>query len=157
MRQQLRLLGENVRVDVFDAEAALPEKIRGSSKKLQARHSFVLRIRIGKQFSDIAETSSTQQGIDNRVTQHVAVGMCNKTPVVRNFHTAESQMRSRTQPMQIEAQSDSELHEDARSSWRKNRASARSPGRVILILRSEPRTTATGSPKRSTRLDSSVP
>jgi hypothetical protein len=157
VREKLWFLRQNIGVDILDAESVLREKIRRLSKKLQARHSPVLGIGIRKPLSDVAQSRSAQQRIDDSMAEHISVGMCDEGLPMGYLHAAENQVRTRPEAMQIEAKSDSKLHDLPCSSCRKNRARIRSSGLVILMFLSEPRTTATGRPRRSTRLDSSVP
>jgi hypothetical protein len=103
------------------------------------------------------QSGGTEQSIDYRVTKHIAIGVRDEALAMRNFHASKNQMRAGPEPMQVEADPDSKFHVGSCSWWRRNRASAKSPGRVIFMLLSDPRTTATGKPRRSTRLDSSVP
>src|SRR5262249_49279276 len=125
------------------------------------RNSFVTLICVWKHFTDIAEPACTQQGVGNGMAQNVAIGVADQAFFMRNLNTTKRQGQRWPKAMQVITDPDPEFQCAAlslpSSSARKARASVRSLGRVILMFRSEPRTIATGSPSRSTRLDSSVP
>src|SRR5262249_14849232 len=161
VRQEFRTLREDIRIDIADLVPFLSNEICGLEQKLQTRDSFVPIVCVGKHFTDIAETTRSKQRIRDGVAQDVAIGVANQTLLMWNLDASEHQRRGRSQSMDVVANPDPEFQvvtcAPAVSSARNARASVRSLGLVILMLRSDPRTIATAWPSRSTRLDSSVP
>ena len=143
-------LSEDARWDLVFNTA---EGVRGFGREAQVP-ALLEAFEIAYTFSDPLVSALT---LHKGMAKHVAIRMRDKAAVVRTLDPAKNQMGSGSEPMQIETDSHPKLHLAARSSRRKKPANARSSGRVILMLRSEPRITATGCPSRSTRLDSSVP
>src|SRR5207244_4980633 len=124
---------------------------------LQARDAFETRIGIRKHFADISQPACTQQGVRYCMAEDIPVGMSDQTLFVRNLNPAQNERGRRSEPMEIETDTNSKFHRVVFSSSRKARASVRSVGLVILMLRSDPRTIATAWFSLSTKLDSSVP
>jgi tRNA splicing ligase len=59
------------------------------------------RIGIGKMFANITECAGAQQGITQRVQQHIAIGMRNNTARVRNRNAAQHDMIAVTKTVNI--------------------------------------------------------
>src|SRR6266850_580951 len=148
IRPQLRLLEDHHRVHVFDREFLLFKKLLGMFEEQQAVGALPLRIAIRKMRADISEPRRTKQRIAKRMRQHVAVRVPHRPLVERQLHPANDKLSPRFQPVQVVADAAARAHAFLRSS-------SRSAGRVIFILRSDPSTTCTSWPMRSTRPASS--
>src|ERR1019366_7559638 len=96
--------------------------------------------------------------IGNGVSQHIGIGMAFEAELRRDRHAAEDQRAPRHNPVHIPALPDPNAQRRAASCSKNSLAMSMSPGRVILMLRSLPKTTLISVwSSRSTRLDSSVP
>ncbi len=86
---------------------------------------------VGKASAEVAERRRTQQRIGERVREHVAVGVSERTAFERNANAAEDQRASLDEPMRIEAVADAHHPRDlkVRASSRPSKIAPRAPDR----------------------------
>src|SRR6476646_6626994 len=87
--------------------------------------------------------------------QNITVGVAHRALIERELDASDYQLAAFFQAMEVVPYAAADTHDLARSRSSRKRASSISAGLVILMLRSEPRTTCTSKPRRSTRPASS--
>ena len=76
VRQKFRSFSKDVGIDVFDSKAVLLEAGSATSVTESAGWTSPCTwIGIGKAFANVAQARSAQQGIDDGVAKHIAVGV----------------------------------------------------------------------------------
>ena len=108
-------------------------------------------------FAGCAESEGAEQGVADRVQQHVGIGVAEQAEMPRDMHPADDQGPLGNQAVDIETVADAHQASSTRPAASSARARARSAGVVSLILNGLPGTTATGQPHHSTKAASSVP
>ncbi len=93
------------------------------TQQVPAVGPFVARVAVGKMTADVAEARCPEQRVADRMQQHVGVGMSGEPPVVGDIDTADDELTTGHQRMDVEALTDSH-----RSAFRTSAASARSSG-----------------------------
>jgi hypothetical protein len=101
VRRNLGLLGKQNAVDVTDAIARLANPGQGQRKHLGRVPSAVRRIGIGKQFANISQGQGAQQGVRDRVQEHIGVAVPDQSVVKGDFDSAQPQGSARRQAMRI--------------------------------------------------------
>ena len=124
-----------------------PARARRRSRRLRASRSrpgasFQRRIGVRKVPADVAGAGGAEHRVDQRVTQHVAVGMPDRTALERNATPASTSGR----PRPADA-GRSRCRRATRRLALDARAAARSSGVVIFTLRSSPSTIADRMPR----------
>ncbi len=71
--EQLRALGENVRIDVADFITLFSNEIGSLTKKFQTRNALVPVVGVRKHFADITEAAGTKQSIGDGVAENIAI------------------------------------------------------------------------------------
>ena len=85
MGRDLWLLGGNDTVDVYCREARSKHLCQSRLEHFARVAIFVRWIVIGKHLSDIAQCSSTQQGVCDRMQQHIGITVADGVTVMRNI------------------------------------------------------------------------
>ena len=67
-----------------------------------------LRIGVGEMAADIAQGRRTEDGVGDRVQQHVGVGVAQQAQVVRDLHAADDQVAVFHQRVAVIALADTE-------------------------------------------------
>src|SRR5687767_10941965 len=130
VRQEFRSLCKDIGIDIRNLKSLCANRRGRFFKKFQTGHTFEPGVCIRKQFTDITECARAEQSVRDRVAENITVGMADEPLVMRDFHSTDNQLRSRSKRMQVETNPHSKLHLVACSSSRKTRARVRSEGLV---------------------------
>ena len=110
MRSDARLLADQhtVRVDQTPAGLAnLPVGIAQQVERVGATEGGIAR---GKQRADVAEPGGAEDGVDQRVREHVAVRMAGEPPRVIEGDTTEHERHPGLQGVSVDADADPVAH-----------------------------------------------
>ena len=83
------LLRQQRQVGIDDAPRAPREHFQHRSDELAAVGAAPARVAVGKVLADVPQARGSEQGIDQRMQEHVAVGMRHDAMSVRDAHPAE--------------------------------------------------------------------
>src|SRR5262249_15270231 len=115
-------------------------------------------IGVRKVLADVAQAGGAEQGIGDRVRDHVGVAVAGETALVGKLASAEDQSPRPVVREPVDVEALAHTHErHRRSSATRSRAQSRSSGTVNLRLSGSPGTTTTRPPMASTSDASSVP
>ena len=90
MRVHLRAFAHHDAVDIHDFKACLLDFLAHLAQQLQAVGALEGRVGIREVRADIAEARGTQQGIANRMQQHVGIAMAQEALLVRDIHPTDN-------------------------------------------------------------------
>ena len=158
MRRHLRALRIDRRIDVDHS----PTRGGKTSPYLTQKHpaicAAIARIGIREKPSDVAHARCAQQGVNDRMQQHVGIGVPQQTQFVRNLDATDNQLASRHQGMNIATLPNANRCASAHLflAASNNSANSRSAGYVTLKLVASARTSSGCSPIASIALASSV-
>lgn len=148
---QLRTLQNDCRVHVHDVKSGLRGEIARMTEELQAIAIFPSWIGVWEMHADIPCGNRPQDRVSEGVREDICVRVSGESKLRRNGDATENQRTAGGDAMNVPTLSDTSVSDatvsDARRQWRavscskKSRARSISLGRVILILRSLPRTT----------------
>src|SRR5262249_16608044 len=139
MRRETRLFGDDGRVDVHDGKFFSPHDRQNFLQQFAARNILVTRFAVGKMKADVAFAERAEKRVDERVQEHVGVGMSGESGAVRNFDAAQHELAPALKPVRVEAVADAKIgwHKrisdfDRSSRERQRHANARSHSAVNL-------------------------
>ena len=109
---QLGRLSHDGAVDIADLEA-LGTHAPGSLGQQHGRvGTLELRVGVREMAADIAQRRGAEQGIGDRVQQHVGIRMAEQPQAMRHFDTAENQLATWHQRMYIPAFTNTKIHKN---------------------------------------------
>ena len=130
----LRLLSHNSGIHIADRITFFCQQPAHFLQKLQAVRPLISLISIRKMLADIPQGSCSQQGIRNRMQQHIRIRMSQKPLFKGNIHTANNQLAAFHQLMHIITHT-KPAHSLSSSAAKNAFAITISSGVVSLILR----------------------
>ena len=136
-------------------------------QQLERVGAAVALVGVGEVLADVTERGGAEQRVDDRVRQHVGIGMTEQPVRVRDLDAADDQRPALDQLVAVVAEAGGDAHDPLRSvdargrdSSARSRSSSsarrRSSGVVILKFSGDAGNTATVPPWRSTSQASSV-
>ena len=154
---KLGLLRNNGGIDIGNLVPVRCEYFTASCEYNKAGNALDALVIIGEVEADIALGASTENGIGNRVAEHVGIAVAEKAFFIFYLHAAENKIAPFHKAVNIITVSYSEIHFAASSSdciiWRTR---SKSLAKVIFILLSPHSTSFTLNPEASAREASSV-
>jgi ABC-2 type transport system ATP-binding protein len=106
VRKDFGPLGENHAIQVHDPPAGLPQSVGGSPEHFGRVSAAVDRIGVGKKFADIPQRRRSEQGIGDRVEEHVGVAVADGGLVVGDSDAAEHQAGAWFEAVGVVAEAD---------------------------------------------------
>ena len=108
MGRQLGSLRGNHAVDVQNLIASLAHQIGHGTQQHQGIGALVGRVGVGEKLADVAAANGAQQGIGNRMSQNIGIGVAKKPQGMGYFHAAQDQLAAFYQSMDVIAQADTQ-------------------------------------------------
>ncbi len=118
MRRQTRRLRNDAAVHIADLIALLAHPLRGLRQQLHRVCPRKTRIGVGKHAPDVAQSSGTEQGVDNGMRQGVGVRVSEQAAAVLDLHAAQHQLAPWDQGMNVPALTDAKAHWTTLHDWR---------------------------------------
>ena len=142
-----------IRVDQFPAGCA--HFGVGASEQVERVGALPALFARGKERADVSQPGRAEQGVDQRVCDHVTVRVPRKTTRVFDADTAQHERHAVREGMRVDAEADSELAHCLSSSSQLS-TRARSSAVVTFCRRRSPSTQRTRPPRLSTSAAQSV-
>ena len=98
---ELRTLGQQCGIDVFDPEAGIPDQCGDMGEQISAGGSGKALVGIREPQSDVPERGRAEQGIHNGVQQDIGIRMAEQSLFKRNGNASENQRTSLDEPMDV--------------------------------------------------------
>src|SRR5215470_11334631 len=106
MRRKPRLFGNDGEIAVDDRKFFPPHDAENVFQELDARDIFIARVAVRKMETDVALAERSENRVDQRVEQHIGVGMAGEPRAVRNLDAAENELTPALKAMRVEAVTD---------------------------------------------------
>src|SRR5205823_3736767 len=139
------------------ADAGVPHDPGCLGQQIEARSALIARVIGRKVRADVSQPGSTEDGVDDRVGEHVSVGMPVQPAWVLDAHAAEHESPALLQGMNVVADSHPHVDETASCSLISASTTSKSSGVVSLMFEGSPSTTVTSWPVAATSCASSSP
>ena len=94
VRRHFRFFDIDQRIDIDDLIAVFFQHLIRLIQQKQRRDAFVSGIRVRKMRADILEAHGADQRFDDRMQQYIGIGMAQETFFIRDLHTADDQISS---------------------------------------------------------------
>ena len=88
---ELRAFGVDDAVEVHDAVAGVGDFVRRRSQHVGRVAAAVRFLRVGEQAADVGQGGGAEQGVGDRMEQHVGVAVADEVPIVRHVDAAQPQ------------------------------------------------------------------
>jgi len=109
-RTQARLLRQNVHIHVADGPPLPLNRACGVPQKHRAVDVFPPRIVVREMFSDVAQSARAEDRIGDGVQNRIGVAMTGQTNGPIQHHPAEDQLPPRDESVNVEPDSDTDIH-----------------------------------------------
>ena len=106
MRKDFGTLRKNHAIQIYDLKARGRDTAERRSQHLRGITAFVGRIGVGKEFPDIAAGRRAEQGVSNRVQEHIGIAVAQRPAVVRDCNAAQHETRAGAEPVGVVAEAD---------------------------------------------------
>src|SRR5260370_12302680 len=156
VRLEAGLLGDDGAVDVDDAVARLLDDGGRSREQVEAGRVLVPGVVGGKVLTDVSQRRGAEQRVDDRMSQHIGIGMAVEAGWMLDLHATDDQIAAGLQRVDVVARADPQVAA-ASCSLMTASTTPKSSGVVSLMFAGSPSMTVTSWPVAATSCASSSP